>query len=237
MGKQRQIIAVGGGGFSGAPENPAMELYILKQSGAASPKICFIPTATGDEPRYIVSFHNFFTRHGCRTSHLPLFARTPELRSFLLDQDVIYVGGGNTKSMLAVWKEWELDGILREAWECGIVLSGISAGAICWFQQGITDSYASDLKVLDCLGFLSGSCCPHYDGEKERRPSFHSMLKQDQILPGYAIEDGAAVHFIGDDMHKAVASRPNARAFRMRLVNGAPEEKPLNTEFLGVTTQ
>ena len=210
-----------------------MELYILKQSGASNPKVCFIPTATGDDPRYTVSFNSFFTRHGCRPSYLPLFARTPELRPYLLDQDVIYVGGGNTKSMLAVWREWGLDRILREAWEAGVVLSGVSAGAICWFQQGITDSFAGNLRVMDCLGFLGGSCCPHYDGEKERRPTFHSLLSENRIQSGYAIEDGAAVHFIGGDIHKAVASRPNARAYRMRLVNGAPEEQPLDTEFLG----
>lgn len=229
---QRQIIAIGGGGFSGEPENPAMELYILQQCGKAKPKVCFIPTASGDADPYIASFYSFFSRFDCQPSDLPFFARTPELRSFVLEQDVIYTGGGNTKSMLAVWREWELDRILREAWESGVVLSGISAGAICWFEQGITDSFAEDLKVLDCLGFLRGSCCPHYDGEAERRPAYHALLSQNRIQPGYAIEDGAAVHFVGDVFHRAVASRPNARAYRMRLVNDAVEEQPLSMESI-----
>jgi peptidase E len=229
---KRQIIAIGGGGFSGEPENPAMELYILQQCRKTKPNVCFIPTASGDANQYIVSFYSFFSRFDCRPSHLPFFARTPELRPYLLDQDVIYAGGGNTKSMLAVWREWELDRILREAWESGVILSGISAGAICWFQQGITDSFAADLEVLDCLGFLGGSCCPHYDGEAERRPAYHAFLSQNRIQPGYAIEDGAAIHFIGDDLHKVIASRPKAGAYRMRLVNGAVEEQPLSTELI-----
>jgi peptidase E len=232
MSRERHIIAIGGGGFSSEPENPAMELYILKQCGKSNPRIAFIPTATGDDPRYIVSFYSFFSRHGARPSHLPLFARTPELRSYVMGQDVIYVGGGNTKSMLAVWLDWGLDSILKEAWESGIVLAGISAGAICWFQQGITDSWTGNLKVLDCLGFLNGSCCPHYDGEKERRPAFHGFLSHHEIQPGIAVEDGAAVHFVGTNIHKAVASRPLARAYQMRFVNGTVEEQAIETEYL-----
>src|SRR5204863_9132516 len=120
---------------------------------------------------------------------LSLFDRTPDLAPLLLNQDLIYVGGGNTKSMLAVWKDWGLDVILKQAWKAGIVLAGTSAGAICWFQQGITDSFAGELRVLDCLGFIEGSCCPHYNGEAERRPSFHRMLQESRIRGGYALED------------------------------------------------
>jgi dipeptidase E len=229
---QRQIIALGGGGFSAEPENPALELYILRQVQTATPRVGFIPTASGDSDQYVASFYSVFSRFECRPRHLTFFRRTPELRSFIFDQDVIYVGGGNTKSMLAVWKDWGLDSVLREAWERGIILCGISAGAICWFQQGITDSFADDLVVLDCLGFLKGSCCPHFDGEVERRPSYHSMLSQNQILPGYALDDGAGIHFVCDDIHRVVVSRPNAKAYRMLAQNGSVIEEPLKSEFL-----
>ena len=230
---QRQIIALGGGGFSVEPENPALELYILRQVQTATPRVGLIPTASGDSDRYVATFYSVFSRFECRPRHLTFFQRTPELRSFIFDQDVIYVGGGNTKSMLAVWKDWGLDTVLREAWERGIILCGISAGAICWFQQGITDSFADDLVVLDCLGFLKGSCCPHFDGEVKRRPSYHSLLSRNQILPGYALDDGAGIHFAGDDIHRVVVSRPNAKAYRMETRNGSVIEEPLKSEFLG----
>ena len=230
---ERQIIALGGGGFSVEPENPALELYILRQVQTATPRVCFIPTASGDSDRYVASFYSVFSRFECRPRHLTFFQRTPELRSFIFDHDVIYVGGGNTKSMLAVWKDWGLDVLLREAWERGIILCGISAGAICWFQKGITDSFADDLVVLDCLGFLKGSCCPHFDGEVERRPSFHSLLSRNQIMPGYALDDGAGIHLVGDDVLRVVVSRPNAKAYRMQFRNGSVVEEPLKSEFVG----
>jgi peptidase E len=230
---QRQIIALGGGGFSVEPENPALELYILQQAQTTTPRVCFIPTASGDSDRYVASFYSVFSRFECKPRHLTFFQRTPELRSFIFDQDVIYVGGGNTKSMLAVWKDWGLDALLREAWERGIVLCGISAGAICWFQQGITDSFADDLVVLECLGFLKGSCCPHFDGEVARRPSYHSLLSRNQILPGYALDDGAGIHFVGDDVKRVVVSRPNAKAYRMQTRSGSVIEEPMKSEFVG----
>ena len=118
--------------------------------------------------------------------------RTPELRDFVLEQDVIYVGGGNTRSMLAVWREWGLPELLREAWQAGSVLAGISAGALCWFEQGVTDSGADALYAIDGLGFLPGSCCPHYDGEADRRPGYRALLESGKIAPGLAIDDEAA---------------------------------------------
>lgn len=230
--RQRQIIALGGGGFSMEPENPTIDLYILEQAQHSKPKVCFLPTASGDSNRYVVNFYAAFSQLDCHLSHLALFKRTPDIRSYLLDQDVIYVGGGNTKSMLALWKEWDIIDVLREAWDKGVVLTGISAGAICWFQQGITDSFAGNLQTLDCLGFLTGSCCPHYDGEAERRPAYHELLLGGKILPGYAIDDGAALHFAGEELHRIVASRPKAHAYRVQLVNDRVEEQTLAAEYL-----
>lgn len=214
------------------PVNSGLIAYILKQTGVAEPRVCFVPTASGDAPSYVGMYYTTFSQFGCRPSHLSLFDRTPDLASLLLNQDLIYVGGGNTKSMLAVWKDWGLDRILKQAWKAGIVLAGTSAGAICWFQQGITDSFAGELHVLDCLGFIEGSCCPHYDGEAERRPSFHRMLQESRIRPGYALEDYSAIHFKGDEPPKVVASRPQAKAYRMKFIDGAVVEEPLERQVI-----
>jgi peptidase E len=150
----------------------------------------------------------------------------------LLNQDVIYVGGGNTKSMLAVWREWGLPALLREAWDCGVVLAGVSAGAICWFEQGLTDSWAGKLRPLDCLGFLPGSCCPHYDGEADRRPVLHRLLAAGEISPGIAIEDWTGVHFSGTKIERVISAKAGSRAYSMRAVNGVVQEVALPVEYL-----
>jgi peptidase E len=151
----------------------------------------------------------------------------------VLSQDVLYVGGGNTKSLLGVWREWGLPEVLREAWASGIVLAGVSAGAICWFEQGLTDSFAGELRPLECLGFLAGSCCPHYDGDPARRPTYHERQRTGDLLTGLAIDDGAAVHFLDDEIHRVVASRPGVTAYRVGKRDGAVWESALPVEFLG----
>jgi peptidase E len=231
--KPRQIIALGGGGFSMEPENPTLDKYVLAQSPSPSPSVLFIPTASGDADPYVLRFYTAFSELSCRPSHLSLFGRAPDLRETLLSQDVIYVGGGNTKSMLGVWREWGLPEILREAWSSGVILAGISAGAICWFEQGLTDSFDGDLRPLQCLGFLSGSCCPHYDGEAARRPTYHELVGRGDLLPGFAIDDGVALHFIGDDLHRVVTSRPRVNAYRVRMANGAVQEEPVTVQERG----
>lgn len=229
---QRQIIALGGGGLATEPEDLSLERYILAQTHVSEPAVAFLPTASGDADSSIVRFYSAYVRLSCRPSHLSFFRRTPDLRSYLLAQHVIYVGGGNTKSMLAVWREWGLPALLREAWESGIVLAGVSAGAICWFEQGVTDSFANQLRVLDCLGFLPGSCCPHYDGEAERRPSYHRLLCNGEIAPGYAIDDGVALHFLDHEVHRVVSARQGATAYRVRATNGSVQEETLPVDHL-----
>ena len=229
----RQIIAIGGGGFYRDPENLALEKYVIQQTGVESPRVAFVPTASGEPDHYLSSFYAAFLKLGCRPSVLTFFKRTPEIRSFLLDQDVIYVGGGNTKTLLAVWRDWGVTEILRETWEAGVVLTGVSAGAICWFEQGLTDSFSDELRPLDCLGFLPGSCCPHYDGEAQRRPSYHKLLASGEINAGVAIEDWTGVHFIGSELHRVIASKRGARAYSMRAVYGSVQEVPLPVEYLG----
>ena len=194
----KQIIAIGGGGFGREIKDLKIEKYIVDQSKAKTPKICFIPTATGDDQAYIDTFYKAFNSLGCKTSHINFFKRTINLKEHILDQDIIYVGGGNTKSMLAVWKEWQLDKILFEAYNNKIIMSGVSAGAICWFKKGITDSWKDNQATLDCLNFVDGVCCPHYDEEPERIPYVKEILVNKEIRACYAIEGYAALHLIDD---------------------------------------
>jgi len=228
----RQIIAIGGGGFYRDPDNLGLERYIIQQTQVENPRVLFVPTASGEPDHYVASFYSAFLKLGCRPSVLTFFKRTPDLRSFLLKQDVIYAGGGNTKSMLAVWRDWGVPELLREAWESGVVLTGVSAGAICWFEQGLTDSFSDGLRPLAGLGFLPGSCCPHYDGEPQRRPTYHQLLAGAAIAPGLAIEDWTAVHFLGIERYRVVASRGGSRAYSMRNVYGSVQEVPLPVEYL-----
>jgi dipeptidase E len=229
---KRQIIAIGGGGFVSEPENPALELYVLAQARRRNPAICFVPTATGDAPTYIAKFYAMFAKHRCRPTHLPLFERTPDLQELLQAQDVIYVGGGNTKSMLAVWREWALAKFLRQAWNSGTVLAGISAGAICWFETGVTDSWAGRLAPLPCLGWLPGGCCPHYDGEKERRPATQEMVAKGHMPETLALDDGAAAHFVGRKLLRVISSRANAGGYRVRRKGRGFVETRLPVTFL-----
>jgi dipeptidase E len=213
--RRRQIIAIGGGGFSIEPENAALDRYVLSQARRSNPAVCFLATASGDAEEYIARFYAAFSKYRCRPSHVPLFARTPDLDKVLSAQDVICVGGGNTKSMLAVWRDWQLPAFLRRAWLSGIVLAGVSAGAICWFDFGVTDSWANRLAGLPCLGFLRGTCCPHYDGEPERRPALQRLVAQRAVPTALALDDGAAAHFVGRKLLRIVSSRPNARGYRV----------------------
>ncbi len=215
MAAKRQIIAMGGGGFSMDPKNLALDGYVLAQARSDVPRVLFIPTASGDSDSYIAKFYAAFSGLSCRPQHLPLFRRSGTLRETILSQEVLYVGGGNTRSMLALWREWGLPEIFREALENGCVLAGLSAGAICWFEQGVTDSNPGELTSLTCLSFLSGSCCPHYDGEAARRPAYADLLRRGEIAEGFAIDDGAAIHFVDGAVCRVVASRENAQAYRV----------------------
>ncbi len=234
MSIKRQIVALGGGGFLMEPDNPLLDKYILALSGKARPKICFIPTASGDAQVCIDQFYTFFKKQNCEPSYLSLFkGSTSEIESFVLEQDILYVGGGNTRNLIALWKEWQLDQMIRKAYEQGAILSGISAGSICWFEQGVTDSIPGKLTALTCLGFLTGSNCPHYDGEKERRPSYQRLLKQGFIKEGIAAEDGVGLHFVNEELFKVISSHPDKSAYQLLLKNGEPEENEMRSEYLG----
>jgi len=226
-------VALGGGGFSMEPENPLLDAFILSLTGRRRPKVCFAPTASGDSDNYVARFYRNFDASRCSPSHLPLFnGPRPDLTDFLCSEDVIYVGGGNTANMLAVWRVHALDKAIAAAWRKGVVLCGVSAGGMCWFEAGITDSFGSRLAPLrDGLGFLKGAFCPHYDGEQERRPTFHRELRGG-FPPTMAADDGVGLHFVGTRLAEAVSSRPEARAYRVRWGEGKANEDAIPTRYL-----
>jgi dipeptidase E len=228
-----QIITLGGGGFSMEPENPPLDNYILSQARKPKPNVCFVGTAGGDSADYCMRFYAAFSDRDCVPTHLPLFKRTTaDLRQFVLRQDVIYVGGGNTANLPAIWRAHGLDTILREAAEQGTLLCGISAGSICWYESGVTDSFGPELAALtNGLGFLTGSNCPHYDGEPRRRPTYHRLIAGG-MQDGYAADDGCALHFQEGRLKRAVASRPGASVYRVDRVGGIAVETKLPADWV-----
>ncbi|HEY4827887.1 MAG TPA: peptidase E [Solirubrobacteraceae bacterium] len=235
--EHRRVVAMGGGGFSMEPENPLLDRFVLSLARASPPRVCFVPTASGDAEGYVARFYRAFTGLDCRPSDLPLFGRTiGDLESFVLGQDVIYVGGGNTANLLAVWRAHGLDRILRTAWEQGIVMCGLSAGMNCWFEGSVTDSFGlSQLAPLhDGLGLLPGSACPHYDGEEQRRPTFTRLVASGELPDGWAADDGAGLVFAGHELAEVVTSRAGAGAYRVqRTVEGGARERALPVRYLG----
>ena len=209
----RQIIAIGGGGFGRTTHENHIEQYILDQSSKSNPNILFIPTASAEPPDYIENFYKVFNELECHPSHLSLFKRTPNLEKLFAEQDVFFVGGGNTKSMLAVWREWGIDELLHNAYHEGKIMSGVSAGAICWFEKGVTDSWDDELRVLDCLGIIKGNCCPHYDEEPERRPVVKKLLQSNKTKDVFAVDGGAALHIKDGKIFKSVVFKKEKSSY------------------------
>ncbi len=225
MVRVRNIVAIGGGGFGRDPGEGIIEEYILKQTKKKNPNICFIPTATGDNEAYKVNYYATFSKLKCNPSHLDFFKRTPDLKRLISNQDAIFVGGGNTKSMLAVWREWGLDKILKKGYKDGIVMSGVSAGAICWFQNGITDSWSSNLKIMPCMNIIKGTCCPHYDEEPERRPTVKKMIMSKKVKKIFAVDGGAALHIKNENIFKSVSFREHKNSYEVSLMRGKLAER------------
>jgi dipeptidase E len=219
--EKRQIVAMGGAAL-GTP----LDDFVLGL--ARGPRVCFVPTASSESPELVIRFYETYAPKA-EPTHLSFFPWPPdELREFVLSQDVIYVGGGNTANMLAVWRVHGMDAALREAWEDGVVLCGSSAGMICWFEAGVTDSFGPQLEGMrDGLGFLPGSACPHYDGEELRRPRYRELVDAG-FPPGYAAEDGVALHFVGERMAEVVTALPDKRAYRVE----PGSEQPLEARVL-----
>ena len=211
----KNIVAIGGGGFGRSLGKLKIERYITSLVKKDRPKICFIPTASGDNDLYKLNFYRAFSELNCITSHIDFFSRTENLERKILSQDIIYVGGGNTKSMLAVWKEWNLHIILKTGYEKGIVMSGVSAGAICWFDKGITDSFSKKLEIIDCLGIVKGIACPHYDEEKERKPFVNEILKNKRINSCICIEGDCALHIKNEINYKSIDFGKNKKCLKV----------------------
>ena len=194
--------------------------YLLGLTGKDDPKVGILSTATGDAR--LPGYYELFSSDRCRPSHVELFGiPRPDWRQHLLTRDLIFVGGGNTASMLAVWRAHGVDRVLRDAWQRGTVLAGGSAGAICWFEAGVTDSFRVELDGMDCLGWLPGSCCPHYDGEPNRKPAYRRLLA-DGFPPGVAIDDHAAVRFEGTELVEVVTAVQGATAYRVDASGETP---------------
>lgn len=222
------VLALGGGGFSMEPDNPLLDDFLLslatrRRGAGGRAKVCFVPTASGDSEEYGARFVEAFAERA-ETSQLRLF-HLHELggvsaREHLLAQDVVYVGGGSTANLLAVWRLHGVDRALREAAADGVVLAGLSAGMNCWFEGSVTDSFGPLAGLADGLGFLPGSACPHYDGEEARRPAYLDLVGSGVLPDGYAADDGCGLLFRDGELVEAVSSRPEARAFRVHLAGG-----------------
>jgi peptidase E len=235
--ERRRIVAMGGGGFSmDPPDNPLLDDFVLSLARRSPPRVCFLATASGEPATYVRDFYRAFAARDCRPTDLALFERrTPDLRGFVLEQDVVYVGGGNTANMLAIWRVHGLDRALVEAWHAGVVLCGISAGMNCWFQESVTDSYDMDAlaALTDGLGLIRASACPHYDGEEQRRPAFHRLVGSGELRDGWAADEGAALVFAGEELEELVASRPGVAGYRVQRTAEGVSERRLEARRLG----
>jgi dipeptidase E len=232
-----QIVAFGGGGFSMEAGNPLLDDYVLGLTGAERPKVCFLPTASGDADHYIVRFYRHFAGRSS-ASHVSLFRRDSgcgavegDVEAHLLAQDLIYVGGGNVISLLGTWRAHGLDAVLEQAWRKGVVLCGPSAGSLCWFAEALTAFHSAPRPVRG-LGLLPYSNCVHYDAEPARQVEYKRFVGVG-MAPGYAADDGAALHFRGRALERVVSSRPHARAFRIQPLAGEVAETPLQVDYLG----
>ena len=233
MSAMRQIVTFGGGGFSMEAGNPLLDEFVLGLTGRERPRVCFLPQASGDADHYLVRFYRAFDAERCVPSHVSLFRRLRaprDPRTHLLDQDLIYVGGGSIASLMGVWRAHGIDEILREAWRRGVVLCGLSAGSLCWFAEGVSTFHGAPERV-EGLGLLPWSNTVHYSSEPDRREAYHRWLLEG-MRPGYAADDGAALHFIGSDVAQVVASREGARAYRVEALGGRVTTTRLATRFL-----
>ncbi|TMK97799.1 MAG: peptidase E [Actinobacteria bacterium] len=239
--KTPQIVALGGGGFSMERERSLLDDYVLSLTEAARPRVCFLPTASGDADHYVVRFYRRFSPT-CEASHVSLFRRDQgtsgvedDLASHLLAQDLIYVGGGNVVSMLGAWHAYGLDDILRKAWRRGVVMCGPSAGSLCWFDEALSAFHGAPRSVRG-LGLLPYSNCVHYNAEPDRRAEYHRFVR-DSMLSGFAVEDGVALHFRRTRLARVVSARPDGRAYRVERCGRSVQETSLEVAFLGAASE
>ena len=222
-------ILIAGGNF-----NTPFVRYMAQLTGKARPKLLFLPTASADSPQGIISWYRSCAPLNVEASHqISFIASTQQAKDWdevLLSVDGIVCSGGNTLNQQVIWKAHGIDAILRQAWDRGIVLGGASAGSLCWFEEGTTDSRPKELSTVQCLGFLKGSHCPHYDAEAGRRPLYHKLVGSGQMKPGYACDNDAGIYFEDNTVKRVVATRADADVFHVSLVDGKVVEKKLPAE-------
>ena len=220
-GKTTHIVAVGGGLFC-----DGLADYVVALTGRERPRVLYVGTAGAEDPAATLRTYDRFAGKA-EVRRLEFFPWPPEdLEAYTLEHDIVWVGGGNTANMLAIWRVHGFDAILRRAWERGVVLCGSSAGGICWFEHGVTDSFGPELAPMECLGFLGGSLCPHYDDEERRRPVYHGLIR-DGFPAGYAADAGVGLHFVDGELSEVVACREGTTAYRVGLEGGEVRESPL----------
>jgi dipeptidase E len=233
--EDRQIFAMGGGGFTMEPSNPLLDDFVLSLTRAGEPRVLFLPTASGDTTAQINAFQARFADRLCVAEHLSLFrlrdAKRP-LAEIVLDQDIIYVGGGSMRNLLAIWRAHGLDRLLAQAWQRGTVLAGLSAGAMCWFEGGVSRS-SGPPEAIAGLGLLEGSLTVHTDGEPERLPVYLASVRDGTLPGGWALDDGVGLLFAGQRLQRVVSSRPGAGAQRVDQVAGELVRARLEPELLG----
>ena len=233
MSERRHIVAIGGGSFRTDPGN-ALDDFLLGLIGQKRSRVLLVPTASGDPELLIEAFRRSFLERRCTPSVLRLFQREHEdLAPLVLEQDLIFVGGGNTANQQAIWRVHGVDTLLARAWEQGTVLAGVSAGALCWFDEGVTDSFHPTAlrPIHGLLGFLEGSFCPHYDSEEQRRPLYRRFVAEGTLAPGYAADDGVGLHFVGTDFAEAVSFKPGAAAWRVAPAGPAEGSDAIETRI------
>jgi peptidase E len=231
----RRILAIGGGGFLMEDAASPIDAHVLRLTGKAKPRICFVSTPSGDLPETVEKFYAAFSSTACQPSNLAFFRQPSagsvplaKFRDHLLTQDAIYVGGGNTKSALGVWREWGAVQVFAQAYAAGVLLAGVSAGAMCWFEAGLTDSYwGAGYQPLSCFGLLAGGCGVHYHSNPERTSRLHAAVAASAVPPSVAIDDFAAVLFENEVVSKVFAWRPGATAYRVALREGRVQETAL----------
>jgi peptidase E len=220
----------------GIPRLGPIMLYGLRLTGKPSPKLCYLGSAGGDDPTWTVAFYTACIDEDLIPSHLRLFPmpNVRDVRAHLLAQDMLWVGGGSVANLLAIWRVHGLDAILREAWERGIVLAGVSAGSICWHMGGVTDSFGVELRpVTNGLGFLPYSNGVHYDSEERRRPLFQKLIGDGTLPEGYATDDQVALHYVDETLHKVIAETSGKYAYHVVRSNDGAEETRIEPEILG----
>jgi peptidase E len=232
--KRQRIVAIGGGGFQMEGRASPIDDYVVTLTGKATPRICLLSTPSGDRPDCIDSFHSAYAARGCEPSHIAFFERDPQrgavplsnLETHLLEQDAVFVSGGNTRAAIAVWREWHVERVFAKALDQGVLLAGMSAGAMCWFEWALTDTYwRHGYRPIQALGFVTGGCRVHYSAASEQRGRLHAALLAGAVPPTLAITDGAAAVYEAGVLDRVVTWQPGASAYHLRVVAGRVHEE------------